>query len=515
MAIVLALVMSAFLSHAQSKVFKEVGDEIASTMRVLTQDNALVGYMMFTRLEAVSEDSFAYKIAIMDENLNDIGTVNFREQSLNVHSVSFDQDVICISYLKGSFLNKTFKNKKEYNQAKDNAKFYVVTQFLDLTGKIFKTNTIPVKAKIEETYGYTGSASLKHSVKLKDVPQSGFACFFGDEDNSYLSLYSPKGEELWKKKLGSEEKTYYSLFTSKDDVYLFARKTEDNVEDQLTAYNVKDNTVSLKYGLKDKKTGNTLYVHSFENDPVTHRPYLSGVILANNSSNVYRPSAKQLGKGCYAGLFTINLNGSTKKDIVENFSYWSDGSKESLVDEKGKFAENKCYEYFSHSFKDYEGNTYFVGSGIRKKVKIGSIISTTLLAPFVIPAVYVAGFGYTKYAVQDGMIVKQTPKGVITLDKTLEGEKVKLFMRKRLPLSMVDPKGFYNVSNDERKTQYLVMDDAKQAIIYNISQKKVVRTVPHKDGNVSTRILPAKEGHIMVSEYNKKEKYTRVSIEAL
>jgi hypothetical protein len=28
-------------------------------------------------------------------------------------------------------------------------------------------------------------------------------------------------------------------------------------------------------------------------------------------------------------------------------------------------------------------------------------------------------------------------------------------------------------------------------------------------------IFPAKEGHIMVAEYNRKEKYTRVSIEAL
>jgi hypothetical protein len=28
-------------------------------------------------------------------------------------------------------------------------------------------------------------------------------------------------------------------------------------------------------------------------------------------------------------------------------------------------------------------------------------------------------------------------------------------------------------------------------------------------------VFPAKEGHVLVSEYNKKEKYTRYSIEAL
>ncbi len=52
-------------------------------------------------------------------------------------------------------------------------------------------------------------------------------------------------------------------------------------------------------------------------------------------------------------------------------------------------------------------------------------------------------------------------------------------------------------------------------MIYNISQKKIARTVSHKDGQIRTNIYPAKEGYVMVSEYNKKEKYTRLSIEAL
>jgi hypothetical protein len=43
----------------------------------------------------------------------------------------------------------------------------------------------------------------------------------------------------------------------------------------------------------------------------------------------------------------------------------------------------------------------------------------------------------------------------------------------------------------------------------------VVRTIAHKDGGIKTYVFPAKEGHIMVSEYNKKGKYTRVSIETL
>src|SRR5579871_685584 len=86
--------------QAQSKVFKEVSDDISSTTEAITQDGALVGYLVFTQLEKVSEDSFNYKISIMDENLNDIGDVNFKEESLDLQAVSFEQDIICMAYLK-------------------------------------------------------------------------------------------------------------------------------------------------------------------------------------------------------------------------------------------------------------------------------------------------------------------------------------------------------------------------------------------------------------------------------
>ena len=85
----------------------------------------------------------------------------------------------------------------------------------------------------------------------------------------------------------------------------------------------------------------------------------------------------------------------------------------------------------------------------------------------------------------------------------------------KIPMSYYDNRSFYNVFNANTKTDYLIVDDVKDIIIYNVNQKKVVRTIPHKEGNVSTFVYPAKEGHVMVSEYNRKERYTRFSIEAL
>src|ERR1700722_20610726 len=92
----------AFSLRAQTKVFKEVGEDIATEIKAITQDNALVGYLAFTRLEKTDVDSFNYRVTIMDENLNDIGTVNFRQRNLDLMAVSFEQDVLCLGYLESA-----------------------------------------------------------------------------------------------------------------------------------------------------------------------------------------------------------------------------------------------------------------------------------------------------------------------------------------------------------------------------------------------------------------------------
>src|ERR1700734_1833742 len=134
--------------QAQTKLFKEVGEDISTQIKAITQDNALVGYLAFTRLEKADADSFNYRITIMDENLNDIGAVNFREESLTLQDIAFEQDVLCIGYVKSNVIGNNY-SRKEYNAVKDNARNYVMLQFVGLDGKIIKTNSI--KASIKGT----------------------------------------------------------------------------------------------------------------------------------------------------------------------------------------------------------------------------------------------------------------------------------------------------------------------------------------------------------------------------
>jgi hypothetical protein len=513
----LCLLTACICANAQSKVFKEVGDEISSEVQLIVQDNSLVGYLVFTRLEKASEDSFNYKIAIMDENLNDIGTVNFREQSLSLQSAAFEQDVLCLAYLKSNVVGQSFKSKKDYKNAVNHLKNSIVTQFLNLDGKIIKANSVPVDVKLLGDYiayygNYVGQGRLSQGIQLSNIPQKGFACFYGDEQSNYLTTYDLTGKEAWKKKLGREGRAF-SMLTSNQDIYLLSQNEGTLREGgfELAGYGFDEKTYA-RYPLKDKK-GNSLKVIGFDNDPVTGKPYLSGTIINSRINGL--STYKDLTKGPYSGVFTINVDGHQKSEIKENFSYFADHA--GSISERGKFAESDAYSLLQRGYKDYQGNTFFVGSSIIKRTKWGTIASAVVFAPLIVVSPFILGLaGTTKCKVTDAMVLKQNTKGGLSYENTIPCNNSS-FRPGRTPLDAEfgPRKKFYKVSNTDTKTDYVIVDDVKDIVIYNLTQKKVMRTISHKDGSSRMNIYPAKEGHIMVAEYNKKEKYSRLSIESL
>lgn len=514
-----ALCIIAISSKAQSKVFKEVSEDISSEMKIITQDEALVGYLVFTQLEKASEDSFNYKITLMDENLNDIGTVNFREEKLDLEAVSFEQDVLCLAYLKSNINGKEFKNKKDYTSFE--AKNFIFTQFLTLNGKIIKTNAtkIHLTGAGYEPWAYTRGkftyySGLKHHIQLKNISQKGFTCYYGDADGCDLVTYDLAGKELWRKNIDNEKA--YSLLTSKGDIYMLQKVGGQYAEGgyNLLSFNAEDGKAYDKVVLNDKQ-GNALKILSFANDPVTGTPYLSGSIIDKNKGN-NTGNGKQLAKGPYSGVFVMDIKGHSKNDIKQTFTYWNDGSQKPAISKSGYMSETKSYAVMSSSFRDYYGNTYFTGSEFIKKPKVGAIVASIICFPLItVTPIILATTGTTKCKVTDVALMKLNTKGVLSFESEIPCTDSK-FIRGNFPLDgFFGERSFYGVDNADTKANYMIVDDSKDVMIYSVNQKKVVRTVSHKDGKIRTYIFPAKEGHIMVVENNKKEKYTRLSIEAL
>ena len=505
-------------ARAQTKVFKAVAQDMEQQFETILQDGKPVGYLMFMQLEKASADSFNYRIDIMDENLNDIGNVEFRQKKLNLKGVSFEQDVLCLVYVTSDYVGKEFKNLREFLQQENNNHDALFFQFLGLDGKFIATNTVITKAhqacapapdSRHAVIGY--AAEYKHTIQLRNLAGKGFACFYGDESKNSLLVFNAAGKLTWQKQIHDNAVSMLML-TSGPEVSLLI-KAKDKFDEggfAVLSYNAIDTITYPKFLLKDRR-GNSLKPLVFDNDPVTGKPFVSGLVIDSIHGNRYSNN-KQLTHGPYSGLFTINLNGHTRGAIQAQFSYWNDGSQ-TFVNKHGYYSGEKVYADFERSFRDYQGNTWFVACGVHRRIRWAAMAATVATLPLIVPPLLFMGSGPVKFTSPGLLLLKQDHTGKLALANKVDTKSTDW----GIPQSSVGVLGlhYYPISNSTIHTDYLVVDDEKNIQIYNVNETKVARTIPHQLGDNLQTILPAKEGYMMVYAFNKKEKTTRLSIEAL
>jgi hypothetical protein len=466
--------------HAQTKIFKEVGEEISTQIKAISQDNALVGYLAFTRLEKADADSFNYRLTIMDENLNDIGAVNFRQEILELQAVSFEQNVLCLGYIQS---------------AKAKATSHLLLQFIDLSGKVINTWYREVNLDMAaynrgRLFSVTRlSGFLKYGMQIRNIPDGGFALFYGDETKQKMTVFDTRGNMTHEQDAPIAAAHYY-LRASPGEIYLLTKNDLRVPEGGYTlyVYTAKDLEAENNFDLRDVNN-NWLKVLTFDNDPSTGDAFIAGCII-NPTREQEFITAKQYVLGPYIGLFTLDL-GNPHKEMRANCSYWS-GDNIPGISSYGEFKDKGFYVKYATAFRDYKGNTIFAGTALLGEGFVGS----------------------AKYKLADGAFVRQDSIGHVVLDNNIPCDESKYFNDAGI-LYALDKKDFYKVDNPDTKSNYMIIDDESNIYIYHVNDRKVVRMIPHKDGNIKINVYPAKEGYMMVSEYNRKEKYTRFSIEAL
>jgi hypothetical protein len=142
-------------------------------------------------------------------------------------------------------------------------------------------------------------------------------------------------------------------------------------------------------------------------------------------------------------------------------------------------------------------------------------VTSVILSPLLVVSPYLLyGLGTKKSTLRSTVILKQDKDGVISRESSIPGNKAR-YLASKFPVSLYNNRSIYHVANSDTKTNYLVLDDTKDITIYNVEQKKVARVIPHKQGALYYSLMPAKEGHVLVLQYDAKAKSTRYSIETL
>ena len=497
---------------AQSRVFKQVAEGISTTTKTIFQDNAVVGYVAFTKLEKASKDSFNYKLIIMDENLNNIGEQNLKDVSLSLTSVGFESDILCLSFFSSSVADEIFTNKSQARSARDNAKNTINNKFMSLGGKIIKTQIINVDADMVVGYSSFIKRSLESSIgtqgTVKNVPGKGFAFMYADNSKGEVLFYDTKGEVVWKKTM-----TKYPInimLTNSKGVYVLSKTNKNNsIGDYvLNNYTITDGKPTGETPIETE--GAALSVLNFEINPHTDNPYIAGYMVANKFKNSgYSFAALKQGK--IKGVYSYTIKGVSKSDIIKNYSFYNNLSD--TYDKKGRKLDTKYLTVYNNASQDAEGNMHFAGDYIKRKTRIGGVITSTIFSPLLVPPLIFLLKGSGKYRSEEGVLVKQTTKGSLMEESVLETKKSNYYFSK-LPYSEVS-NNYYSIYDPTSKSDYLVYSDGTSNNLYNMTTKKAGRKIPLKDGKNYQTIAPAKEGHILVIENNYREKYTKLSIEPI
>ena len=515
----------ATISTAQSRVFKEISEDIRSEFRAILQDQSLVGYTMLTQLEKTSEDSFNYKLTIMDENLNDIGVVSLKDESISMKGVAFENDLLSLVFVKNKVLNRSFRNQKQAKASmREAGTTKVVVKFMDLSGKIVNEHQYTVNPDIEPGYDFNAARSerivtpvkFKQDPIIRNIPGKGFMLFYRDNDgsNNNLTVYDNEGREKWTKFLAKEEKCY--LLTSAENISMLCKKLKNDSHYTLRVMGLDRDSPVQEVLLQDQK-GNTLNVLDFGNDPVSHRPYVAGMILRDKDAERYETYNGYMNKGVFRGVYAISITGSGKKDVKKTFSYWKSSDMSGDMTSSGRFARNKSLPVFNTAARDHNGNFYFSGVSIVRKPKWGNIAGAVITSLSIVIPIFFLMAGTRKIRTDDAVVLKQGVDGSISVNDQIELHNSR-FTIGRAPFGFRLSEYFsngYGLKGNDAKTNYLILDNPKEITVYNITQKKIDRTIAHKADGILTQVAPAKDGHIMVYEYNKKEKSTRLSIEAL
>jgi hypothetical protein len=405
--------------------------------------------------------------------------------------------VLCLGYTEDDLATiLTGKEARRAMREDKPANNKVLVQFISLSGKIINTYSSPVTLTarvISLPYGghltTEYGSYLKHSMQIRNITGTGFAAFYGDETKRELLLFDTAGKLIRKKKIATDVPDYL-LQTSGSSIYLLTKQNIDPIEGnyKLYVYNASDSVKEFSFDLKDKQ-GNELKVLSFDNDPVSGKAFLAGCVINPDRTKSFTTS-RDYSNNPYLGVFTINL-GATKEETKATYSYWYNETIPG-INKYGLFADNDFYAKYSTAFRDFNGNTIFVGSAMLEKKLLGA----------------------AKYKFAEVMFVQQDSKGQLKLDSHVPCDDGSYFGPAGSVYEM-DHKSYYKVLNQDTHTNFIIVNDLENTYIYNVNSKKTMRTIQHKDGRIKTTVFPAKEGHIMVSEYNRKEKTTRFSIEAV
>jgi hypothetical protein len=493
--------------QAQHKILNEITSlKMRNTGVMMDKENDVDGYYFYYEVDKLKKGKREYAIKILDNNLNEVATKSYTDDK---------KTILANSKFNNQALMFAMINQKE--------KKYKLVSF-DKKGNRGKDVSINVNKKEMKWLNAMIKSSNFHM--LYPVDNKGFL-FNYVRDNKKLGYglkYIPTdGGKFW---------SYNSPDNSKE--ILTINPIEVNEEVVVALEGSKKSLLSQKINYKvivlDVKTGKPLFKKQFKKE-VDPR-LITNAFLTDDKNLVllgeYFKKGDNILKDKSLGVFA-QINDKKGNVIADSKVSWKNKIDKMMPAESDGKKRKRGYVYFHDMVRTQKGSYYCIGERYRKTASAMGIASAVLSGGK-------SGNSVTQLTITDAVIFK--------FDKEFGLQDIEVFKKGKSRAPSIADIGspqlnahilkglgafdyeFTQVDKDRDRFYASFVDYerlkgeanklAYKSIVFNEGKLSEDKIYLEKDSRkIKFRVMPAKIGHVMLLEYNKKEKTLDVHLEKI
>lgn len=486
----------------------------ANSISPILENKEVKGYYSFLALDKASKKERNYSLAILDNNLKQLYSVDMvKSDKLALLESSYNGSGFCFSFynqrdkvLEYDFLDKTGKSVGQYSLDISNSEAMIYTQALQTEDDSYQGSLVAVKGKGYIRYGYEKEDGLRILVEMID--NNGKKKW--NADSKVESKKSYEGIMP----LFTDEKVAISLLTTREKML-----SAKNAVNSILFLNV-DNGKEL-FRLGEGKSGNQLSPLGATYDDVNQTYFVYGQYFAADAN-----LAKDDSKGFY--MQEVDLTG---KLITESFTKWEDDINTTIVRKaKGDIKGNM--KMMVHSVnRTADGKVFAIAEQYRKAVSGIGVASTILsggrgggAAVMKIETHDIICLEFdNKLKFKDATIFEKNktnltlPQGWGTVDANKLGYMIKIYgwFDYAFTVTSSDKKTFYSTYVDYDKDKEAGSSYSIGTIGYTKDQKLAFDKIQLTSKPTTFYVFQAKPGYIAIVEYFKKQKKVTLRLEKL
>ncbi|MGB3606328.1 MAG: DUF6770 family protein [Psychroserpens sp.] len=484
---------------AQQKSLNEITSfKIKNSGSFIDKNKDVDGYYFYYEVDKLKKGKREYAIKMLDNNLNEIATKSYIDDKNTILAQS------------------KFNNQK------------LMFAMLNTKERMFKLVTFDKSGNQGEDIKI--EVSKKESKWLNFMMKNGdFNLLFPVDDKGFLFNYlrnnkkmgyglkyvSTDGGTSWDYNSPEDSKEWLSInpIEANDKVVVLLEGSKKSMLSQ---------TINMKAVVLDINTGKKLFEKTYDRE---NNPRLVTNAFLTKENNVvilgeYFDEGENFMKADSKGLFAqvVDMSGNVVSD--QKVSWENKIDKMMPADSDGKKRKN-TYVYFHDIIRTQTGSYYCIGEKYRKTISAMGMLSGNNVTQLTITDAVVFEFDQN-FELKN---IKQIEKGKSRAPNLTDFGSPQLNAHALVSYGAFDYEftqidqdrdRFYSTFIDYERLKGEKNKLAFKAVMYSdgeLSEDKIY--LEQSKGRVKFRVLPAKLGHVMIFEFNKKEKTLDIHLEKL